>query len=111
MAKGKVVHSEDACTVLVEGNKYIRAEPSEHMIKFPGGSIAVTRTSDDEYWAHIVVNFKQVIDCIHEQSKPGKVVRGRIDRLFDGCHSRVQEIDYPAEINHIAVRISTKEIE
>jgi len=56
MAKGKVVHSGDACTVLVEGNKNVRPEPSEHMIEFPGGSIAVMRTSNDEYWAHIWVN-------------------------------------------------------
>ena len=107
MAKGKVVHNGDACTVLVEGNKYERTEPSEHIIKFPGGSIGVTRTSDDEYWAHIVVNDKQVIDNIHCQSRPGKVVNGRIEYTYHSFGD-VEEIRNPEDVIHVAVRISTK---
>jgi hypothetical protein len=108
MAKGKVIHDGDACTVLIEGNKKIRPEPSEHIIKFPGGSIGVTRTSNDEYWAHIVVNDGQVIDDIHWQSKPGKVVETRIDRILPPDACRVEELGYPEFINHIAIRISTE---
>lgn len=111
MAKGKVIHSGDACTVLVEGNKEVRLEPSEHMIEFPGGSIAVTRTSNDEYWAHIWVNQKQVLGDIHILSKPGRIVEGRIDRIFDGAHRRTQNVEYAEEVDHVAVRISTKEAE
>ena len=57
----------------------------------------------------MVINDKQVLDDIHWQSKPGKVVDGRIDRVFEDHHGRTQEIDCPAEITHIAVRISIKE--
>ena len=106
MTKGKVIHSDDACTVLVEGNKEIRLEPSEHIIKFPGGSIGVSRTSDNEYWAHIVVNDKQVIEDIHWQSKPGQVVEGRIDYAYHSFGD-VEEIRNPEDVIHVAVRIKT----
>ncbi len=108
MAKGKVIHSGDACTVLVEGNKKVRLEPSEHMIEFPGGSISVMRTSKDEYWAHIWVNKKQVLEDIHVFSKPGRIVEGRIDypRSSGNC---VSPLDGCENADHIAIRISTKE--
>ncbi len=106
MAKGKVVHSGDACTVLVEGNKEARPEPSEHMIEFPGGSIAVMRTSNDEYWAHIWVNKKQVLDDIHILSKPGRIAEGRIDypRPFGDGAATLHGCE---NADHIAVKIST----
>ena len=107
MAKGKVIHSGDACTVLVEGNIKKRLEPSEHMIEFPGGSISVMRTSDNEYWAHIWVNKKQVLEDIHILSKPGRVVEGRIDYDYP---EGIDEIHGAERVSHIAIRISTKEV-
>ncbi|MHC4311244.1 MAG: hypothetical protein ACYSW3_02090 [Planctomycetota bacterium] len=106
MAKGKVVHSQDACTVLVEGNKHKRAEPGTHVIQFPGGHLEVTRTTDDEYWAHIWVNKGEVLEELHMLSKPGEIVDTRVDYTLPGD---IKEIAYPDCIEHIAVKISTKE--
>lgn len=55
MARGKVVHSEDACTIIFKGNPK-SPEPSTGIIKFPGGHVEVSRTSDGSYWAHVSVN-------------------------------------------------------
>ena len=53
MAKAKVVHSQDAVTVLVKGDPR-SPEPGTSIIKFPGGNVEVTRCSDGKtYWAHI----------------------------------------------------------
>lgn len=102
MAKGKVIQSGDACTVLVEGNKHKRLEPSEHIIEFPGGSIGVTRTSDDTYWAHITVNHGQVLEESHSNSKAGEFFDSRVDRSHE-----IGEIDKISEANHIGIRIRT----
>ena len=66
-------------------------ESAEHIIEFPGGSISVCRTSNNEYWAHIYVNDQQIIDDTHMHSKLGK-----IEQIRD------------SEDNHFAVLISTK---
>ena len=56
------------------GDKTIKTEPAEHIISFPGGAIEVSRTSDGEYWAHIIVN------------------RGFADRDQDGMHAARGEV-------------------
>ena len=33
-----------------------RPESAQHIIEFPGGAIEVSRTTDCNYWAHIIVN-------------------------------------------------------
>ena len=38
------------------GDKTIRPEPATHIIEFPGGAIELSRTTDGNYWAHIIVN-------------------------------------------------------
>lgn len=50
MAKAKVVHSDDACTLILKDNK--NSEPSVGIIKFPGGYVEVTCASDGSYLAH-----------------------------------------------------------
>ena len=107
MAKAKVVHSTDGVNVLVEGNLKKRPEPSCHIISFPGGYLELTRTSDDEYWAHIYVNRDgQVYDESHMQSKRGEVVDGRIDYIYPN-DPNVVELENFAEVNHIAIRVKT----
>lgn len=61
--KFKIVNSDDALTIIVEGNPK-NPEPSTAVIKFPGGSVEVSRTADGSYWAHItrLVNNAHVID-------------------------------------------------
>lgn len=78
MARAKVVHSEDACTIIFKGCKN-SPEPSTGVIKFPDGEIEVSRTSDSKYWAHVKVDdsaniVESRIDYNHDQwSKEGKI--------------------------------------
>lgn len=52
MAKHKIVHSEDATTIVIKGD--IRnPEPTHAIIKFPGGVVEVARCQDGSYWAHV----------------------------------------------------------
>lgn len=53
-------------------------ESAEHIIIFPGGSISVCRTSDNQYWAHIEVYHGQILDSVRE-SKRGYINAIRID--------------------------------
>ena len=97
--------------ILLKGDRR-NPESAEHIIKFPGGSIAVTRTSDNEYWAHIQVNRKESgldIGGIVEE-KNGEIVDTRID--YDRTESepmgRIEEFDTAPNISHMAVRITTR---
>ncbi len=38
------------------GDKTKRPESAQHVIEFPGGAVEVSRTSDGNYWAHILIN-------------------------------------------------------
>jgi len=83
----------------VFGDKHKKAEPIHHTIAFPGGHINVTRTTDDQYWAHIWVNTEQILED-HEHSKLGEIKRIRID-TEDGVKT-IEE-----KTNHFAVLIGT----
>ena len=88
-----IVHSDDACTMIFEGNKS-KAEPSCGIIKFPGGRIEVSRTSTQTYWVHISIDNHEFI------------VGSRIDYEYE--HSkihRIPEIPDQEFIQHIAVEI------
>ena len=76
-------------------------ESAEHIIKFPGGSVSICRTSDQKYWAHISVNKAQKVDDIEHMSKLGKIEMVRVDTP-DG----VREVDHQ-DTDHFAVLIST----
>ena len=80
---------ETSKTIILKGDKST-PESAEHHILFPGGHISICRTSKDEYWAHIYVNDKEILDDT-VQSKAGKIeeIRNNQD-------------------NHFAVLISTK---
>jgi hypothetical protein len=82
-------------------------ESSEHIITFPGGSISVMRTSDNEYWAHITVNHGQVLDDIPSMSKRGDVVDTRVDHDHP-VSPNIVDIPNRETINRIAIRIATK---
>ena len=46
---------------------HVVPEPSTGVIKFPGGHVEVSRTSDGKYWAHIAVD------------NPSNIAKSRID--------------------------------
>lgn len=66
------------------GDKMTRPEPATHIIEFPGGAIELSRTSDDKYWAHIIVNrdFALGPDAEGMVSSLGEIVGSRIDYEF-----------------------------
>ncbi len=97
MAKAKVVHSADACTIIFKGNPK-SPEPSLGVIKFPGGHVEVSRASDDTYWAHISVD---------EQS----YIKGsRIDYTY-GENADIPKINNEQRVRKIAVRIDGEYLE
>ena len=77
-------------------------ESAEHIIIFPGGSISVCRTTNNEYWAHIEVNTQEIVEDTIRQSKTGEIITGRLD--YDG--KQIQNLDCK-NLNHLAVTIKT----
>src|SRR5688572_17133970 len=76
MAKTKQIH-------VLLGDKMKQSEAEEHYIKFPGGYIAVMRTTDNKYWAHIGVHSEAkgdpVINDTVVESKFGMIESIRTD--------------------------------
>ena len=96
MAKSKVVHSDDACTIIFKGD-IKDPEPSTGVIKFPGGLVEVSRTSDGKYWAHIYAD------------DAANIVHSRVDYNFEEwvkTGGDVPEIPRQESIKKIAIKIS-----
>lgn len=96
MARAKVVHSKDACSIIFKGNKN-SPEPTTGTIKFPGGEVEVSRTSNGEYWAHIKVD------------KPANVVNSRVDYDFEGytkAEVKIPKIPHHENIEHYALLVN-----
>lgn len=95
MARAKVVHSEDACTIIFKGNKKA-PEPTTGIIKFPGGMVEVSRTTDGKYWAHISVD------------KPSNLTSSRIDYDYGGNTKaivKIPDVPHAEHIQHLAILI------
>lgn len=61
------------------GDKTKRSEPAQHVIEFPGGAIELTRTTQGEYWAHIIVHQGYVLDDgSTRETAAGRVVDSRV---------------------------------
>jgi len=75
------------------GDKTKRPEPATHIIEFPGGAIELSRTTDGNYWAHIIVNrdFALPDEIEGMEDAYGEIVGSRID------------YEYPAEPNIVEV--------
>ena len=82
-----------------------KPEPAQHIIEFPGGAIEVSRTSKNEYWAHILANRGQVVDDAEgRESALGTVVGVRI--LGDG---KFIDVDCPnSDIEQVALLIKVE---
>ncbi len=88
----KIVHSEDAMTVLVEGDRR-NPEPSTVVVKFPGGNVEIARCTDDTYWAHL-----QVVDG-------SNIVASRIDYQH-GAAVSVADLPDGDRAQKLALRIA-----
>lgn len=91
--------------IKVYADKHNKLEPEEHRISFPCGEIYISRTSDNEHWAHIHVNNDKLSDeSVAETFKGSKVgiIKGiRIDSKTE--HTRTVEL--PDQTYHFAVKI------
>lgn len=100
-----------AKTIVLKGDKK-NPENAQHIIVFPGGCIELSRTDDDEYWAHIEVYRGQAIEGESTRvEKRGQIVDSRLDyREGEGTlgMGEIKEIPEMANLCHIAVRIRTK---
>jgi hypothetical protein len=95
-----------AKVIKLKGDKR-NPESAEHIIVFPGGSISVARTSNDEYWAHIEVNHPEMGQLIEEserESKYGEAILARADRVGVEAPETLDVED----LYHLAVRIKTR---
>ena len=95
MAKAKVVHSEDACMIIFKGNPK-KPEPRTGVIRYPGGHVEVTRTSDGSYWVHLAVD-----DAVN-------IINSRIDYNYEKwCETNGEILRVPKEgnIKKIAIRV------
>lgn len=94
-----------AKVILLRGDKS-HPESAEHIIKFPGGSISVCRTSNNEYWAHVEVYQDEIIDDSVRESKNGMVVDSRMDYAYP--HNQILNIPNIENLQHIAIRIKVQ---
>lgn len=98
MAKARVVHSADACTIIFEGDKR-NPEPTTGVIKFPGGNIEVARTTDGSYWVHLSVD------------DPSNIREHRLNRSYEAEVQARQngegQLQLPGieGVNHFAIRL------
>ncbi len=80
-------------------------EPATHIITFPGGSIELSRTSENDYWVHMAVYKGVPLQEVPSMSRTGNVIDTRIDRVHPSVV--VDEIPDKETIEHIAIRIRT----
>lgn len=96
MARAKVVHSADACTIIFEGNKS-KPEPSTGIIKFPGGHVEVSRTSDGSYWAHVVAE------------RASDILDSRVEYNYERyrkTNGAIPPIPYKEDVKKLAIRVA-----
>lgn len=78
-----------------------KPESAQHIIEFPGGAIELSRTTDGNYWAHIIVNRVKVVDDTKGlYSAYGEIIDSRID-----CEDGIMEVPGFPEITQIAILI------
>ena len=56
-----------------------KPEPDMFLVRFPGGHVEISRTSDNDYWAHVVSYLKDDGDVVADESVPGVFSDCRID--------------------------------
>ena len=62
------------------GIKSKERESATHVIEFPGGAVEVSRTSDGNYWAHIIVNNDYIVEgCNGIRKSYGVIISSRVD--------------------------------
>lgn len=105
MAKQLRVTRDGEWTVThIEGNPEKPEAAHAAMIKFPGGNVNVTRTTQGDYWVHINVNRSNSGFFIPGETIPGRIIDGRVDIVGEGVKS-IGDMD----CDHIAFKIASGE--
>lgn len=85
------------------GDKTKQIEAPEHFIKFPGGHIGVTRTTDNRYWIHVHLNSGEQAEYIPDVPEFSHFAE--LLKLQYTGENRMQTIEIPEETNHFAFEI------
>ena len=93
-------------TVLhMEGNPKRPEAAHGGMIEFPGGNVNVTRTTNGDYWVHILLNKEGRGLFIPEATIEGMVIDARVDSINPVKHLKdVGHLNDP-DTDHFAVLI------
>jgi hypothetical protein len=88
------------------GDRTTRPEPATHIIEFPGGAIELSRTTDGNYWAHIIVNRDFALPGEIEgfEGAYGEIVGSRIDYAFP-TEPNIVEVPAASKLRQIAILI------
>jgi len=88
------------------GDKTVRPEPATHIIEFPGGAIELSRTTQGDYWAHIIVNrdFALPDDVEGLRKAYGEIAGSRIDYEFP-TEPNIVEVPHAEQMRQIAILI------
>lgn len=91
--------------IVLLGDKTKRPEAAQHIIEFPGGAIELSRCSDGNYWAQIIVNKGQEIDdCKGLFQCRADIVDSRIDYEWPADPNIVPIADQ-SQVQQIAILI------
>ena len=90
--------------IILKGNPEI-PEKSESFILFPGGSVSVCRTTDNDYWVHLYVNKEKLIGSDGLDNTQARIIDSRIDPFDNGI---IEKFSNMSNIQHIAIKIKTK---
>lgn len=106
MARADVTHSKNAVHVTFRGDRR-HPEPETAVIKFPGGFVEVSRTTDDQYWAHVAINTADQCD-MSGLNQPGNIVNSRIGYDNEGYRKsggEIPPIPLAEHIQHMAILV------
>ena len=98
MARFQVVHSQDAATIIIRGDKR-NPEPTSAIIQFPGGCVEVSRCTEGSYWAH-------VSRTEADGDEPGgRVIASRLDYVR-GAGEGIPPLPAAEHIAHMGIRVA-----
>jgi hypothetical protein len=83
-----------------------KPEPAQHIINFPGGAVEVTRTTEGNYWAHVIVFTDGHINK-NGDNIAGEVVGSRVTR--DNALN-IPDIEDQEHVKQIAVLVKPRAI-
>jgi len=94
----------------IYGDKDKKLEPEHHEFKFPGGSVNIQRTSNNEYWVHLMVIEDAMPEIeTHMEQKAGKIVDSRIDLTHEEYLKHgIPSVIHAENAQHIAFRVATE---